>query len=127
MQIEHHIHEINKTQLELGLVLGGGGTSLEFQNLGDRSRRIFEFESSLVYVVSSRTETLSQLNPTNPRVDRLGCDSVAECLPSIHRSLDLIPSSAKTKDEKHLSNISVWTKEKNVRTKGNNCDNRPAM
>ena len=42
---------------------GSGGIRLSSQDLGNRGRRISEFESSLVYRVSSRTSRDIQRNP----------------------------------------------------------------
>jgi hypothetical protein len=44
---------------------GSGGARLSSQYLGGRGRRIFEFEASLVYRVSSRTAKATQRNPVS--------------------------------------------------------------
>jgi hypothetical protein len=43
--------------------LGSGGACLYSQYLGGRGRRISEFQTSLVYRVSSRTARAAQGNP----------------------------------------------------------------
>jgi hypothetical protein len=47
--------------------LGSGGTRLQSQHLGGRSRRISEFEASLVYRGSSRTARATQRNPVSEK------------------------------------------------------------
>ena len=44
-----------------------GGTHLKSQHLGSRGRRISEFETSLVYRVSSRKDRATQRNPVSEK------------------------------------------------------------
>jgi hypothetical protein len=53
--------------LKIKIKPGSGGERLYSQHLGDRGRRISEFEAILVYRVSSRTARATQRNPVSKK------------------------------------------------------------
>jgi hypothetical protein len=61
----HHQTQKSMAESETHLGPGSGGTHLQSQHLGGRSRWISEFEASLVYRVSYRTARATQRNPVS--------------------------------------------------------------
>jgi hypothetical protein len=51
-------------------VAGSGGACLQSQHLGGRGRWTSEFEASLVYKVSSRTDRATQRNPVSKKQNK---------------------------------------------------------